>query len=269
MVTFRFSKSTRSFPRFTLQDLPFAGDAFDIFQDTIRASDGQGSPGVVNPISKEMRKFLYLWSTQPEKSGPGSDNVCTGKALLFFNCGKIFARLPRDDKETKSFSFKIKTPAGGIESHTDTFYWLWDSLWASSLDDNLAHPYTTGDPFSPYPPTDPRSIMTIPHAFSDPAEAARYQAVMSPVGFMQVEARTETITTRNGLNWNTELTTYSRKINFPVGEGTATPNWTVEGKERQRDQVGDAANQGSGDSLAAVTLKCTIDRKFKCTIEHV
>src|SRR5262245_41390760 len=116
VVTFRFSESTRSFPRFTLQGLPFTGDTFDIFHGTIRASDGQGSPSVVNPISKEMRTVLYLWSTQPEKSGPGSDNVCNGKALLFFNCGKIFARLLRDDKETKSFSFKIKTPAGSIES---------------------------------------------------------------------------------------------------------------------------------------------------------
>lgn len=111
--------------------------------------------------------------------------------------------------------------------------------------------------------------MTIPRAFSDAAEAARYQAVMSPVGFMQVEARSETITMRNGLDWTTDLTTYSRKINFPVGEGSATPNWTVEGKERQRDQAGDAANQGSGDSLAAVTLKYTVDRKLKCAIERV
>ena len=264
VVTFAFSESARSFPHFTLQDLPFTGDTFDIFQDTIRVSDGQGSPGVVNPISKEMRKFLYLWSKSPEKNGPGSDNVCIGKALLFFNCGKIFARLLRDDNNTQSFSFKIRTPAGGIESHSDVFYWLWDSLWSSSLDDNLAHPYTTGDPF-----VGPFSIMTIPRAFSTASEAASYQAVMSPAGFMQVEARTETQTTRNGLTWNTSLTTYSRKINFPVGEGSATPNWTVEGKESQRDTAGDAANQGSADALAAVTLKYTIDRKLKCTIERV
>jgi hypothetical protein len=53
---------------------------------------------------------------------------------------------------------------------------------------------------------------------------------MSPVGFMQVEARTETQTINNRLSWTTSLTTYSRKVNFPVGEGSATPNWTVEGK---------------------------------------
>jgi hypothetical protein len=263
VVTFSFSESTRSFPHFTLQDLPVTGDTFDIFQDTIRVNDGQGSPGVVNPISKEMRKFLYLWSKPPERNGPGSDNVCIGKTLLFFNCGKIFARLLRDDRNTQSFSFKIRTPAGGTESHSDIAYWLWDSLWASSLDDNLAHPYTTGDPFG-----GPFSIMTIPRAFSTAAEAASYQAVMSPAGFMQVEARTETQTFNNGLSWTTSLTTYSRKVNFPVGEGSATPNWAVEGQERQRDQVGDAANQGSAGSLAAATLKYTIDRRLRCTIER-
>jgi hypothetical protein len=68
----------------------------------------------------------------PERNGPGSDNVCIGKALLFFNCGKIFARLLRDNRDTQSFSFKIRTPAGGTESHSDIAYWLWDSLWSSS-----------------------------------------------------------------------------------------------------------------------------------------
>jgi hypothetical protein len=44
---------------------------------------------------------------------------------------------------------------------------------------------------------------------------------------------------------------------------------TVEGKERQRDQAGDAANQGSAGSLAAATLKYTIDRRLRCTIERL
>jgi hypothetical protein len=34
VVTFSFSESTRSFPHFTLQDLPVTSDAFDIFQDS-------------------------------------------------------------------------------------------------------------------------------------------------------------------------------------------------------------------------------------------
>ena len=169
--------------------------------------------------------FSICGACRRHMTAPSSDHIVGGRALLFFNCAKIRAQLPPD---AQSFSFEISCPAGGQETITETFYWLWDSLWASSLDDNLAHPYTTGDPFSPYPPTDPRSVMTVPRAFSTAAEADAYAAIMSPFGFMMVEARTETQTFSNALSWNTRISTYRRKVDFPLGEGVM-PGWDVNG----------------------------------------
>src|SRR5262245_4114345 len=77
-ISLDFSISARAFPTFTISDFPFAGGSYNLFQDTIKVTDGVASPDVVNPMSLEMRKHLLAWQFTPTKAGPSSDLICSG-----------------------------------------------------------------------------------------------------------------------------------------------------------------------------------------------
>ena len=166
VIALDFSMNARAFPTFTISDFPFSSGSYNLFQDTIKVAMESATRASSTPVSKEMRKHLYVWQFTPTKLGPNSDFICSGAALVFLNLGKIIFDAVRSDPGRKDITLCIvHTPAGGVDSHTSVSYWLWDNSFASSFEEALLNPLTTGDPFSPFPPTDPRSVMTLPRGF--------------------------------------------------------------------------------------------------------
>lgn len=266
VLTFEFAKAfTRGYPVVTLSDM-IVGSSFNIFTEQVKIG---GAATVVNPISDEMRRELYVWNAVPEKEGPNDDEISTGKALIFFNLGKLIAKVRQtDDTATSLLLGKITTPAGTIETHEDPAYWLWDDTFgATSLEENLANPFTTGDPL-----VGPSAVMTVPRAFEDSASRDAYLAlgVTSWHGANTIE----TTQGNNEVAWETTLTSWSRKKNFPVVSTEESSTLTTAGEtatppERKRDSAADHAAQ-DGASLAAVTLRYTlIFKDLKVRIDRV
>lgn len=253
VLTFSLSMHTRSFPVLTLTDL-LTGTAFDIFTGQHQIG---GTATVVNPISDAMRRLLYVWTTVPQKVGPGSDHICTGKALIFFNFGPLIALARASNPDATSLILgRITTPAGTVESHEDTFYWLWDSTFgASSLEDNQDNPFTTGDPFN-----NPFGTMTVPRAFGTSADRDAYLALGNP--FWHGAETVETTNTNTALQWETTLTSWGRKVNFPTVSGQsatlAPAGLDASGNEILRERKTESANQSGNPSLAAATLTYTL-----------
>lgn len=265
VLTFQFSMQSASFPDFTLIDLPI-GSSFRIFFDTAKIPDSGVS--IVNPISKEMLKALAIWSAVPEQLGPRSDGVNQGKALIFFNLSKVIAEARKNNPLSTSVVLgRLTTPTGGVETISATFYWLWDDTFgATSLEENQAFPFTTGDPIH-------GGVMTVPRAFDNSGDRDAYLTL--GVTAWHGAATTETNDANNNLIWSTELNSWNHKFNFPVeGESqtaTLTPaGYTASGDETLNDSASDFANQGGAPSLASVTLQYTlVFEGHKVRIERV
>jgi hypothetical protein len=184
---------------------------------------------------------------------------------VFVNLGKVIFDALRSDRNRKDVTLCIvHTPAGGIESHATVSYWLWDNSFSSSFEEALLNPITTGDPFSPFPPTDPRSVMTLPRAFSSAAERARYLALGISTWFSA--ETTDTTTLNNHLRWTLEARAFQRKTNFSE-DGAGTTNvehsdLNVAGREVLKSMTGAGGDQGSDPSLSAqsVRIKLTFQR---------
>ena len=263
-IALDFSMNARGFPTFTISDFPFSSGSYNLFQDSIKVADGISNPGVVNPVSKEMRKHLYAWQFTPTKVGPNSDFVCSGAALVFLNLGKVIFDAVQSDPGRKDVTLCIvHTPAGGVDSHTSVSYWLWDNSFASSFEEALLTPLTTGDPFSPFPPTDPRSVMTLPRAFSSAADRAPYLALGISTWFSAETS--ETTTMNNHLNWSLAAFAFQRKTSFSEGGGATTDvehsELATQGREILKSFAGAGANQGSNPSLAAQSVRIKLTFK--------
>lgn len=264
VIALDFSINTRGFPTFTISDFPFPGGNYSLFQDSIKVGDGIGNPGVVNPVSQEMRKHLYAWQFTPTKAGPNSDFICTGEALVFFNLSKIIFDAVRSDPSRKDVTLCIvDAPAGGTEIHDSVTYWLWDNSFASSFEQALLNPLTTGDPFSPFPPTDPRSVMTLPRGFSSAAARAPYLE-LGVASWFSAET-SETTTMKNHLRWSLEAFAFQRKTNFSEGGGVTTDvehaDLTIQGREILKSAAGAGGNQGNNPSLPAQSIRIKLTFK--------
>jgi len=264
VIAVDFSMNTRGFPTFTISDFPFSGGSYSLFQDFLKVGDGGGNPGVVNAVSKEMRQHLYAWQFAPTKVGPNSDFICTGAALVFLNLSKIIFDAVRPDPTRKDVTLCIvDTPAGGIEIHDSVTYWLWDNSFASSFEQALLNPMTTGDSFSPFPPTDPRSVMTLPRGFSSAAARAPYLELGIATWFSAETS--ETTTLNNHLHWSVEALAFQRKTNFTEGGGATTDvehsDLSVQGREVLKSSAGAGANQANNPTLPAQSVRIKLTFK--------
>lgn len=235
-----------------------------------------------DPISSGMRSKLLLWSAPSLTDIVPEDNSTrfgTGRALLFFNVGKILSKV-----RAQEFSFTINTLDPFEVPGNTTIYYLYDPSVSETgntggtLDWGLTHPYTTGDPFSPYPPSDPLSVMTIPCGYGEAFEADRRAAVMhqfhNPTQFLQVQVVSFGFTTFNPTRWYARLSTYKKeKKNFPLGLGgplpvlldevfTPQPGWDVDTDVNRVGKVLDTEDLPH----TAKTLTFTIKKDLTCKV---
>lgn len=204
-------------PTFTLRDLPFTSTTYNLFDSVIVNNDGMGNPTPGNPITQDMLKYLRLWNRPPYLAS--SEGGTNGNAILFFNLRKIRASLPQG---ATAFTFKIATPASVPITTSGVEYWVWSNAFgASSLEENEAHPFTTGDPRFP-----PFGIITIPTAFGTPEDAAAF-ATLFVAPQMFVTSRPFSYTHPDGLRWVLRASTYRKRTDFPT-QSNNSPDWNPE-----------------------------------------
>jgi hypothetical protein len=174
--------------------------------------------------------------------------TCNGFVIVNIKTATNF--LPPD----KKFQFKVSIPEVGRTQFFPggTIYWLWgDQIGATSFAENLAHPYTTGDPFSGYPITDPRSIMFLPRPFGSEADRAPYLSVGGGDFHAFDEAFGGGTFTQDG-SYRVDIATYNHRKTFPL-DANRQPLWNT------AEAVSAGARNISGHGLGGFNITVTID----------
>jgi hypothetical protein len=110
------------------------------------------------------------------------------------------------------FHLEVDTPACGFStSFSGVDSGVFDSRFGT-YENNLAHPFTTGNPLSPYPPTDPRSVMIVPHPCSLEDANWYVENVISPP--FAIYERPFTHREDDDGSWEMLLKTYKKKPAF-------------------------------------------------------
>ena len=169
---------------------------------------------------------MGLWNRPPYLVS--SEGGTKGNAILFFNLRKIRASLLHNPT---TFTFKIATPASVPITTSGVEYWVWSNAFgASSLEENEAHPFTTGDPRFP-----PFGIITIPTASARPEDAAAFAAMfVAPEMLRHVPAifRIRIPTASAG---SFRLAPYRKRTDFPT-QSDNSPDWNVEEAIKGHDE---------------------------------
>lgn len=194
-------------PLFPITGLPFPAPAMDISDPTIELKiPAAPTPALVNPFSDAMITYLYMWNRNTLNTIT-TDNVWFSKALLFFNLTRIKAKFPA----LTELKFKIAAPGGRFLNPTaSVIWWVWDSIAATSLDEAILHPFTTGFSGCPGPFCSPGGIIVIPVAFASEAEANLFASVGPGQPFLVVESRATSDKFSTNLSWNTRLSSYPK-----------------------------------------------------------
>lgn len=215
-------------PTITISNVPFNASTYDAFT-LIKVSDGLGNPSVVDPVSDDMLKYLWLWSKPPYLPAISPDFQTSGRALLFMNIDKIKAAAAPGVEE---FTFRINIPAGGDdEVIAGTAYWIWSSaLGATTFEENQEHPFTSGDPRPGH-----GGIITFPYLCADPAEQAEFMSSGDPS--LNTHDEPTTTTFAANLAWNTAVVSYNGRRSFPAGANNV-PGWPDDGVSGQNANLG-------------------------------
>lgn len=237
VLEFHYEKNF-AHPTITLDSLPF-GTSFNLFDAVIYNSAGPVNPPIADPITILMRKYLRLWNRPPHKIS-NLDNRFAGSALLFFNLPKIREYINREKPQTPidPFSFKIRTPATGASQFTtEQLYYIWDTN-AGSFEAALAHPG-----------------IWIDSIWGTLAEATtRFDNLIGPYAIEPVSEDTEI---PDFFGWDFRVSTYQKKLNFPVAPGTANPAWDVLTTSKEKTNI----ISDSGSPHSANTITITINTK--------
>lgn len=215
-----FTRSLESIPQFRLRSLGLTEDIIDVFtEDLIKYGIGDGAlPDVVNPISDAMVARLRLWNYAaylPAVSEVGIE----GRAIFFFNLTRIAGALAPG---ATSYSFELTTPATGPTQVVQVpVWWVWSpNFGATTLEENQANPFTTGNPSGIGP--DP---VTIPIALFSEADANQFvEGVISPTYI--IEQRLEDEETADEISWDYLALPYLEERDFPV-DAENNPTWFV------------------------------------------
>lgn len=166
---------------------------------------------VVNPITKDMLRFLYAWTSNPfYKNGPTADKAYKGSAWVFFSLATIGKLLSPTATE---LVLTISTPASpGDSIEPSTTYYVWDNL--VSFEEALAHP-----------------SLHIAYVGNE-AEANEVLANLHAGG--STSYIITTVTTESAIHrtfhWFINALIYRDRLDFPFaivsGDDHATPAWT-------------------------------------------
>lgn len=161
----------------------------------------------------------------------------------------------------KTFQFNISIPQVGRRQNFPggVMYWMWgDQLGATSYSENVAHPYTTGDPFSAYPSNDPRSIMFLPKLFGSATDRDRYLNVGGGAFHPFDESFPGGFFDQTG-SYRVDVLTYNNRKTFPLNSHRE-PLWNT------GEAVGsDARNRSGIVGPSTITVKVLADLSVHIT----
>jgi hypothetical protein len=198
-------------PEFRIENLNFANVSYDMFQAGVReraTGVTVSAPPVVDPISKEMLERLIIWNKGPKTTELSADFQTTGRALWFFNIGKIAAQVLELQKPNAKFTIRIPKANGQHAQGTSVQYYVFPTFidWI--------------------PPDGGPSSGFIAGIFSTLAEAQALVDVLNVHSSYRVvtEVGAQSFVD-DRLSWTMRATLYRGKKSFPVNPATNEPAW--------------------------------------------
>jgi hypothetical protein len=223
-------------PTITLSHLPWTTGSFDL-----------GDAGGFHVTDHTTGKDLML-VPPPYKIVSEGDAAMRG--IVFFYMESISRYVPVITHQPRVFEFHLAMPGTGGSHIVDTpVYWLWGSdFGATTLEENQAHPFTTGDPFNP-----PFGIMTLPRAFDSPGPRDTYLGL--GVATWHGADRIDHVPVSDAGDWNAFVTSYSPKIRttFPINSQDV-PEWDTSVNSGYSQQVKVPQYAPSNDTVVAAMV---------------
>lgn len=183
----------------TLSGLPWTSETYNL-----------SSPAAFD-LQREGKTVLFKYAPKITVN----EGVHNLRGLLYVDLGALRSLAGLDNL----FKMDIELPiSSGLVLNTQTFYWLWSTFSASSLDEAFEHPFTTGNP-SP----GGTGIVTIPLAFGDAGEASAALANIIGGGYT-LTSRSESTTLSIFGTWLLQAATYKTRKEFPV-DANNDPEW--------------------------------------------
>lgn len=259
-------------------------------------------PPIIDPISAEMRKLL-VWSAPPTTDiVTTASRFGTGRALIFFNCAKIFSEVNKgksQKEQKKEFTFTLNTIDPHIFPGSFTGYYLWDAS-QGTFEAALALPELRFDPLRGKPDSDIKGYIYVPALYATEAEANVHAASIHWFSGPMITPFVFDDSISNTVRWRARLTTYKKqpkktdpnappppkpKKQFPVGSGeidtlldetlTPAPGWNVDAATNEivdtdpkdidiQDKTGDVSDkERSNDITTRPETACTLTFKIK------
>jgi hypothetical protein len=196
----------RQVPSILLSGLPWTSEFVDICK-----------VGEVKEVDTN-KDTLFLKNNPNITFGEGASGDVGLRGIAFFYLKPISRTRPG------LFQFIVDTPQiGKFTTKTVTTYYLWDSTFgASSLDENLLHPFVVGDPLA-----GPTAVMIVPRPFATSEELGRYLSL--GVSEWHGASQSATATVLDGGDWFFDLHDYTPKnrTDFPVNNQNV-PTWDTD-----------------------------------------